>query len=281
MITTRENLWRGSPFKPLTHGLMKTGGRNNSGKVTSWHRGGGAKRLYRCIDFVRSGKQGPGIIERLEYDPNRSSRIALVRHPEGRPWYPSNIAIPAWSVQLDLFLLSLQGGRISKAIFDLKVPMLQDSSLAGYPGSSNFIMQSDCLTSIYHHSKFSRFPRPASVLARYKTSFIMGLSLAMLLKGPGICAVMEKDTQATRKDMFSYMLAPQTMKAGDSVLFGPAAPIRIGNTLPLSSIPLGAAIHNVELRPGRGGQMARSAGTSCTLISRGQLHTYKPTLVGP
>ena len=63
--------------------MIKTGGRNNSGTVTSWHRGGGAKRLYRCIDFVRSGKQGPGVVERLEYDPNRSARIALVRHHEG------------------------------------------------------------------------------------------------------------------------------------------------------------------------------------------------------
>lgn len=73
--------------------------------------------------------------------------------------------------------------------------------------------------------------------------------------------------------MFSYMLAPQNMKAGDPVSFGPAAPIRTGNTLPLSSIPLGAAIHNVELLPGKGGQMARSAGTSCTLISRGIILT--------
>ena len=83
VITTRENLWRGGPFKPLTEGIIKTGGRNNSGKITAWHRGGGAKRLYRCIDFVRSGKQGPGVVERLEYDPNRSAHIALVRHPEG------------------------------------------------------------------------------------------------------------------------------------------------------------------------------------------------------
>ena len=70
--------------------------------------------------------------------------------------------------------------------------------------------------------------------------------------------------------MFSYMLAPQNMKPGDSVAYGHGAPIRTGNSLPLSSIPLGAAIHNVELLPGRGGQMARSAGTSCTLISRGE-----------
>ena len=74
--------------------------------------------------------------------------------------------------------------------------------------------------------------------------------------------------------MFSYMLAPQNMKPGDAVAFGPGAPIRTGNSLPLSSIPLGAAIHNVELLPGRGGQMARSAGTSCTLISRGDVCLY-------
>lgn len=71
-------------------------------------------------------------------------------------------------------------------------------------------------------------------------------------------------------DKYSYILAPQNMQAGDAVACGPTAAIKTGNTLPLSSIPLGTAIHNVELLPGKGGQMARSAGTACTLISRGQ-----------
>ena len=73
------------------------------------------------------------------------------------------------------------------------------------------------------------------------------------------------------KDKHAYILAPQNVKAGDSVVSGPTASIRPGNTLPLTSIPLGSTIHNVELLPGRGGQIARSAGTSATLISRGKL----------
>lgn len=84
VITTRENLWRGGPFKPLSHGMAKTGGRNNSGTVTAWHRGGGARKIYRMIDFTRDpAEKGAGIVERVEYDPNRTARIALVKHPDG------------------------------------------------------------------------------------------------------------------------------------------------------------------------------------------------------
>ena len=80
----RSHLWKGAPFKPLTVGLRKTGGRANNGRISVWHKGGGAKRLYRIIDFSR--KAGvESRIERIEYDPNRSARIALVRH-SGPQW---------------------------------------------------------------------------------------------------------------------------------------------------------------------------------------------------
>jgi len=74
----RYNLWKGRPHKSLTEGISQTGGRNNSGRISVWHKGGGAKRLYRQIDFHGAG-ECDGVVQRIEYDPNRSARIALVK----------------------------------------------------------------------------------------------------------------------------------------------------------------------------------------------------------
>ena len=144
-ITTNE------PYAPLTEKLDSSGGRNNKGHLTSWWRGGGHKRLYRVIDFKRDKKDIPGRIETVEYDPNRSSRIALITYADG-----------------------------------------------------------------------------------------------------------EK----------RYILQPAGMKVGDTVVSGDAVDILPGNCLPLKNIPLGTQIHNVELRPGKGGQIARSAGSSVQLVAR-------------
>jgi large subunit ribosomal protein L2 len=86
----RSLLWRGPPFKPLTEGLVATGGRTASGRISVWHHGGGHKRLYRRVDFVRSEGQESRIV-RIEYDPNRSARIALLRH-EGPAWEGARLA---------------------------------------------------------------------------------------------------------------------------------------------------------------------------------------------
>ncbi|KAK9826501.1 hypothetical protein WJX81_007087 [Elliptochloris bilobata] len=158
VVTLREGLWKGGPYKPLTEGLRKSGGRNNHGRITVWHRGGGSKRLYRHVDFQRAEAEGDGVVERLEYDPNRSARIALVRYPVG---------------------------------------------VAG------------------------------------------------------------------DKRGFAYMLAPQNLGVGDAVRAGPSAPIRPGSSLQLRHIPDGQQIHNVELAMGRGGKLARAAGTSAVLVSKG------------
>jgi large subunit ribosomal protein L2 len=144
-ITTSE------PYRPLTENLHRSGGRNNQGEVTMWWRGGGHKRLYRIIDFKRDKKDIPGKIETVEYDPNRSARIALVTYADG-----------------------------------------------------------------------------------------------------------EK----------RYILHPNGMKVGDTVLSGDNVDILPGNCLPLKNIPLGTTIHNVELRPGKGGQIARSAGSWVQLVAR-------------
>src|SRR5689334_14578987 len=149
----RSELWKGKPVKALTEGLSKTGGRNNTGRITARRMGGGHKRRYRLVDFKRRKFDVPATVERLEYDPNRTAFIALIRYEDG---------------ELD------------------------------------------------------------------------------------------------------YILAPQRLKAGDQVVAGERVDVKPGNAMPLRSIPVGTIVHNVELKPGRGGQMARSAGTYLQLVGRDQ-----------
>ena len=147
----RSELHKGKPVKNLTEGLTKSGGRNNTGRITSWHRGGGHKRRYRLVDFKRR-QTGVAVVERLEYDPNRTAFIALIK----------------------------------------------------YEGSGEL----------------------------------------------------------------SYILAPQRLAVGDKIESGKDADIKPGSALPLGSIPVGTIVHNVELQPGRGGQIARSAGSYVQIVGR-------------
>lgn len=139
------------PAKKLLRPLKKTGGRNNQGKITSRHRGGGHKRRYRVIDFRRAKDGVAARVASIEYDPNRSARIALLHYVDG-----------------------------------------------------------------------------------------------------------EK----------SYILAPDRLQVDDRVESGPEAPPTVGNALPLANVPLGMSVHNIEMRPGRGGALCRSAGSSATLVAR-------------
>jgi len=153
VLVARDQLWSGKPIKTLTVGLTKTGGRNNLGRVTARRRGGGHKRLYREVDFKRRNFDMPAIVERIEYDPNRSAFIALIKYEDGT---------------------------------------------------------------------------------------------------------------------LSYIIAPQRLSIGDSVVSGNNVDIKPGNAMPLSSMPIGTIIHNVELKAGKGGQIARSAGTYVQLVGRDQ-----------
>ena len=146
-----DEITRSTPEKSLLVPLKKTAGRNNIGRITTRHRGGGAKRFYRIIDFKRNKLVVPAKVATIEYDPNRSARIALLHYADG-----------------------------------------------------------------------------------------------------------EK----------RYILAPVGLKVGDVVVAGPDAPIRNGNALPLRNIPVGSQVHNIELRRGGGGQMARSAGSSAQLMGK-------------
>ncbi len=151
VLVDRSDLWKGGPVKALTDGLSGKGGRNNAGRITARRRGGGHKRRYRKIDFKRLKFDIPAVVERLEYDPNRTAFIALVRYEDGER---------------------------------------------------------------------------------------------------------------------SYILAPQRLQVGDKVVSGQKVDVKPGNAMPLANIPLGTIIHNVELKPGKGGQIARSAGTYTQLVAR-------------
>jgi large subunit ribosomal protein L2 len=150
-VSTFEEITKKKPEKKLLVPLKKTAGRNNRGRITTRHRGGGAKRFYRIIDFKRNKHGVPARVAAIEYDPNRSARIALLFYADG-----------------------------------------------------------------------------------------------------------EK----------RYILAPLGIRVNDTVVSGPEAPIRTGNALPLANIPTGTQIHNIELYPGKGGQMVRSAGTSAQLMAK-------------
>ena len=150
-VQTFDEITATKPYKPLTEPLPKSGGRNNKGRVTIWQRGGGHKRTYRIIDFKRDKRDVPGRVTTIEYDPNRSARIALVTYADG-----------------------------------------------------------------------------------------------------------EK----------RYILHPAGVAVNATVVAGERVDILPGNTLPLKNIPLGTQLHNVELRPGKGGQIARSAGASVQLVAK-------------
>ena len=146
-----KTLYKGRPNKALVEKKKGTGGRNNSGRITVRHRGGGHRKLYRLIDWKRDKDGIPGLIERIEYDPNRSANIALVKYRDGER---------------------------------------------------------------------------------------------------------------------RYILAPKGLEVGAPVMSGAASPISPGNSMPIRNIPVGSVIHCVELKPGKGAQFVRSAGTSCQLVAR-------------
>ncbi len=153
LITTdRSELWKGKPVKALTEGLSKSGGRNNTGRTTAYHRGGGHKRSYRMVDFKRVKFDAVGTIERLEYDPNRTAWIALVKYEDGE---------------------------------------------------------------------------------------------------------------------LAYIVAPQRMGAGDKVVSSmQTVDVKPGNAMPLERMPVGTIVHNVEMKPRKGGQIARSAGAYAQYVGR-------------
>ncbi|KFB09932.1 50S ribosomal protein L2 [Nitratireductor basaltis] len=152
VIVDRSGLYKGKPVKGLTEGLTSKGGRNNTGRVTARFQGGGHKRSYRLIDFKRRKFDVSATVERIEYDPNRTAFIALVRYEDGE---------------------------------------------------------------------------------------------------------------------LSYILAPQRLAAGDKVIASSkAVDVKPGNAMPLGSMPIGTIVHNVEMKAGKGGQMARSAGAYAQLVGR-------------
>ncbi|MGE0409750.1 MAG: 50S ribosomal protein L2 [Amphiplicatus sp.] len=151
VMVDRSELYKGRPEKSLTEGLISNGGRNNTGRITMRRRGGGAKNLYRKVDFKRAKHDIEAKVERIEYDPNRTAFIALVKYLDGE---------------------------------------------------------------------------------------------------------------------LSYVLAPQRLKVGDKIIAGARVDVKPGNAMPMKAMPVGTIIHNVEMKPGKGGQLARAAGNYAQLVGR-------------
>ena len=151
VLIDRSELWKGRPLKSLTEGLTKNGGRNNTGRITMRRKGGGAKRLYRIVDFKRTKFDMVGVVERIEYDPNRTAFIALIAYEDGE--------------------------RV-------------------------------------------------------------------------------------------YILAPQRLGVGDKIIASSKADVKPGNAMPFSGLPIGTIVHNVELKMGKGGQIARAAGTYAQFVGK-------------
>jgi large subunit ribosomal protein L2 len=151
VLVDRSALYKGAPVKTLTEGLNKSGGRNNNGRITAFRKSGGHKRSYRVVDFKRRKLDVPGTVERIEYDPNRTAFIALIKY--------------------------------------------QDGELA-------------------------------------------------------------------------YILAPQRLAVGDSVVASAQADVKPGNAMPMASMPVGTIVHNVEMKLGKGGSIARSAGSYAQVVGR-------------
>jgi len=153
VLVDRSGLHKGKPVKTLTEGKHSTGARNNNGRITVRFRGGGHKKAYRQLDFKRRKFDVPGVVERIEYDPNRTGFIALIKYPDG----------------------------------DL-----------------------------------------------------------------------------------AYILAPQRLAKGDTVIAGEHVDVKPGNAMPVANIPVGTIVHNIEFKIGKGGQLARSAGTYAQIVGRDQ-----------
>src|SRR6476660_8496687 len=151
VMVDRSALYKGKPVKALTEGKLSNGGRNNLGRITVRFRGGGHKRAYRIVDFKRAKLGMPATVERLEYDPNRTAFIALIRYEDGE---------------------------------------------------------------------------------------------------------------------LAYILAPQRLAAGDTVIADARVDVKPGNAMPLANMPIGTIVHNVEMKVGKGGQIARAAGTYVQLVGR-------------
>jgi large subunit ribosomal protein L2 len=151
VLVDKSGLHKGGPVKSLTEGKTSTGGRNNLGRIVVRYRGGGHKRRYRLIDFKRNKFDQPAVVERLEYDPNRTAFIALIKYKDGT---------------------------------------------------------------------------------------------------------------------LAYILAPQRLAVGDTVVSGEKVDVKVGNAMPLSAMPVGTIVHNIEMKPGKGGQVARSAGAYAQYLGR-------------
>jgi len=228
----RTGIWRGGPKRCLVHGAAKSGGRNHSGRITVWHRGGGARKVVRAVDFARRTDAPEGVVERLEYDPGRTGYIALVRHDPSK----QGTEIRELADRAARLRAAAVGGASSSSSSRVGDAASTTSSGGGGGGAEDEYRQA-----------------VAGLLSKLKSS-------------------RSSSGRPAARKQYSYILAPQDLKPGDVVTSAEGAPIRPGNTLRLRDIPVGMAMHNLELRPGQGAALCRSAGCVANIVNKQETH---------
>ncbi|KIZ00706.1 50S ribosomal protein L2 [Monoraphidium neglectum] len=231
----RTGVWRGGPKRCLTQGAAKTGGRNHSGRITMWHRGGGARKMLRNVDFVRrpNTHASTGVVERIEYDPGRTAYIALVRH-------------------------QLPNARKETRALAERAAALRPAASGGGGKTSSGSSGSSSSSSSKRGGDAAYRRAVADLLER--------------LKADQHAARMASRGGAAAPRPFSYIVAPQELRPGDAVSAAEGAAVRPGNTLKLRDIPVGASLHNLEMRPGQGAALCRAAGCAASIVNKQETH---------
>uniref|UniRef100_A0A7S0ZJ20 Large ribosomal subunit protein uL2m n=1 Tax=Timspurckia oligopyrenoides TaxID=708627 RepID=A0A7S0ZJ20_9RHOD len=250
-LIDKSCLYQGEPMPHLTSRLPRTGGRNNSGRITSWHRGGGIKRYYRQIDFNRKMyPDRPGTVERIEYDPNRSGLIALIRYDDMPEWEDEFLKYTLKFVtELPETNEAPRNPCWSKIVPE-KIPT--EAEIREYQEKENALLaltgqrRKDKLMERHFYYKWHKGKR---LLVRQQ-----------LARAPYL----------TEEERYRYILCPQKLKIGQRIISSRTGPVDLvpGNTMPLRYVPIGTVIHNVEFLPGAGGKMCRAAGTSASLLEK-------------
>ena len=238
VIGTFEEITASVPEKSLVFGKRSTGGRNNTGKMTVRYMGGGHKRKYRLIDFKREKDGVPAVVKTIEYDPNRSARIALLFYADGEKRYiiaPNGLEVGA----------KLMSGAEAAPEVGNALP------LANIP-----------VGTVIHNIELR--PGQGALLVRSAGNF------AQLTSREGSYCVIKLPSGETRQVLSACKATIGSVGNSDHALeqSGKDAAPEIGNTLPLANIPVGTVIHNIELRPGQGALLVRSAGNFAQLTSR-------------
>ena len=273
-----------TPEKSLLESKKRKAGRNAQGKITVRHRGGGAKKKYRIIDFKRKKDGIPATVVGIEYDPNRSANIALICYADGEKAY---ILAPEGLTD-GMTVMNGAGAevRVGNCLPLSEIPVgtqIHNPSRRQMTGSDFSEITKTTPEKSLLESKKRKAGRNAQgkITVRHRGGGAKKKYRIIDFKRkkdgiPATVVGIEYDPNRSANIALicyadgekAYILAPEGLTDGMTVMNGAGAEVRVGNCLPLSEIPVGTQIHNIELYPGKGGQLVRSAGNSAQLMAK-------------